>query len=89
MINLKIKDFVERLKSVRYKTILPITRAICGTSRDKFYQELQSWTLIRGHMRNMAKKCFSANVSLSIFGLLFQTGTINNFSYQDWVLGCY
>ena len=43
---------------------------------------LQSWSLISRHMRNVAEKCFSANVpKVLIFGLLVRTGTINDFSY--------
>ena len=39
---------------------------------DYFYiVQLQSWTLISTHMRNFAKKCFSANIpKVLIFGLL-------------------
>ena len=44
--------------------------------------EVQSWTLISRHFRNVAEKCFSANVpKVVIFGLLVRTGTINDFSY--------
>ena len=43
---------------------------------------VQSWTLISRHMRNVAEKCFSANVlKVLIFGLLVRTGTINDFLY--------
>ena len=42
---------------------------------------LQSWTLIFAQIRNVAKKCFSANVpKVLIFGLLVRTGIINDFS---------
>ena len=42
---------------------------------------LQSWTLISRHLRNVAEKCFSADVpKVLIFGLLVRTGTINDFS---------
>ena len=52
--------------------------------------DLQSWTLISRHFRNVAENCFSANVpKVLIFGLLVRTGTINDFSYWDWVLGSY
>ena len=65
-------------------------KQISGGIIKKHLTSLQPWTLIRGHKRNMAKKCFSANVSkVLIFGLLFRSGAINDFSYQDWVLGCY
>ena len=41
----------------------------------------QSWTLISRLFRNVAEKCFSANVpKVLIFGLLIRTGTINDFS---------
>ena len=51
---------------------------------------LQSWRLIFAQMRNVAKKCFSANVpKVFIFGLPVRTGTINDFSCKDWVLGSY
>ena len=43
--------------------------------------EVQSWTLISRRFRNVAEKCFSANVpKVLIFGLLIRTGTINDFS---------
>ena len=43
---------------------------------------LQSWKLINRHMRNVAEKCFSANLpKVLIFLLLLRTGTINDFSY--------
>ena len=46
------------------------------------YLLLQSWILISTHSRNVAKKCFSANVpKLLIFGLLVRIGTINDFSH--------
>ena len=49
--------------------------------------QIQSWTL-SAHMRNVAKKHFSTNVpKVLIFGLLVRTGTMNDFSYYDWVLG--
>ena len=42
--------------------------------------QVQSWTLISRHFRNMAEKCFSADVpKVLIFGLV-RTGTINDFS---------
>ena len=41
--------------------------------------ELQSWTLIFAQMRNVAKKCFSANVpKVLIFGLLQPWTKIND-----------
>ena len=41
-------------------------------------------------MRNVGKKLFYENVlKVLIFGLLVRTGTINDFSYLDWVLGSY
>ena len=47
----------------------------------------QSWTLISRHFRNVAEKCFSENApKVLIFGLVVRTGTINDFSYWDWVL---
>ena len=53
-------------------------------------RNLQSWTLIFAQMRNVTKKCFSANVpKVLIFGLPVRTGTINDFSCKDWVLGSY
>ena len=52
--------------------------------------KLQFWTLISTHIRNMAKKYFSAKVpKVLIFGLLVRTGTRIAFSYYDWVLGSY
>ena len=51
---------------------------------------LQSWTLISRHFRNVAEKCFPANVpKVLIFDFLVRTGTINEFSYYDWVLDSY
>ena len=45
------------------------------------FLNLQSWTLISRLFRNVAEKCFSANVpKVLIFGLLIRTGTINDFS---------
>ena len=54
-----------------------------GTSEESIQNlEVNSWTLISRHFRNVAEKCFSANVpKVLIFGLLVRTGTINDFSY--------
>ena len=42
---------------------------------------VQSWTLISRLFRNVAEKCFSANVpKVLIFGLLIRTESINDFS---------
>ena len=59
-------------------------------SFNNYFINVQSWTLIFAQMRNVAKKCFSANVpKVFIFGLPVRTGTINDFSCKDWVLGSY
>ena len=48
----------------------------------KHLYQVKSWTLISRNFRNVAEKCFSANVpKVLIFGLLVRTGTINDFSY--------
>ena len=48
----------------------------------KHLNNIQSWTLISRHFRNVAENCFSANVpKVLIFGLLVRTGTINDFPY--------
>ena len=58
----------------------------CKTDTDDFYRSisvviLSVFTLIITQMRNVAKKCFSANLpKVLIFGLLVRTGTINDFS---------
>ena len=55
-----------------------------------FFTRLQSWTLNSRQVRNVAEKWFSADVpKVLIFGLLVRKGTINDFSYYDWVLGSY
>ena len=42
---------------------------------------LKSWTLISRLLRNVVKKCFSADVpKVLIFGRLVRTGTRNDFS---------
>ena len=66
----KSKD--EKEKSELFSKILEVLKILLP----------QSWTLISGHMRNVAEKFFSANVQkVFIFGLLFRTWTINDFSY--------
>ena len=48
--------FNQRLESIQYKAILAITRAIRGTSREKFYQELGfEYLQFRGWFRKLSR----------------------------------
>ena len=82
-IHAKIKN-TEKYRGFKCQPIFlsrrPVFKNLCCSC---FFQIpcLQSWTLISRLFRNVAEKCYSANVpKVLIFGLLIRTGTINDFS---------
>ena len=74
-IDSKLSSFLSAYRKM-YNTQHVLLRLI-----EEWKNKLQSWTLISRLFRNVAEKCFSANVpKVLIFGLLIRTGTINDFS---------